>query len=701
MISADQRIDVRPGARLFDRVTAGAFLSYLALSVLIFGREVLVHPARVYLGQGPDPQGPIWLLVWWVYAISHHLNPLLTTEVWAPSGTNLVWSPSVLLLPSYLLYPITWMWGPIVSSNVLLLIAPALAGWSAFVLFRYIVHDFWPAWLGGCLFAFCPFILASMAEGALFILVFPVPLAVWATLRWIANELPARTFLVILVVLLVVQFLLAIEIFATVAFFGAICLCLAAASYTDKTRRLRSAALLIGSAYAISALILSPFFYYMFAFARPSGYIFSPWHTSIDLANFLIPTNVNELGQFLVFRKIASSFFAHLYDSNGYVGLPLMAIAALFTWKHWHDRTRRFVVLLFAGACVLAMGPFLEIAGRIIMPFPGAALMTLPLIDKAQPGRFMLYADLSLSLIVAIWLAEKKERRGLRWALGVAVILFMLPNLSASFWTTQAEIPVFFRTGIYRQYLTRGQTVLVLPFGLYGEGMLWQAATDMYFRTVGGYVGWVPPIPEEHSGWPIMSGFYQIAGVPQADDQLKAYMANHDVSAVILGRFAHYTSQPVDSQRGWLLSPTTDRERTETQALLASLRTQPLEIGGIILYRLAPQTLAPYRHLTALGMQRRAARARFEALLRAAERYLAEGGDPRSLSPERVQQLGLLPLDWFGGAVFSALSPFFNCRVVLGPAKPTGIAVGVEGSYDVLQPIFETYGANAGQNLFP
>src|SRR5258707_15852451 len=113
--SAGRCIDVRPDARLFDRVAAGAFLSYLALSVLIFGREVLVHPAMVYLGQGPDPQTPIWGLVWWVYSISHHLNPLLTTEVWAPAGTSLAWVPSVLLLPSYVLYPITWMWGPIVS----------------------------------------------------------------------------------------------------------------------------------------------------------------------------------------------------------------------------------------------------------------------------------------------------------------------------------------------------------------------------------------------------------------------------------------------------------------------------------------------------------------------------------------------------------------------------------------------------------
>ena len=145
------------------------------------------------------------------------------------------------------------------------------------MLFRYIVHDFWPAWLGRCSFAFCPFILASMAEGALFILVFPVPLAVWATLRRIANELTARTFLVILVVLLVVQFVLAIgSFFATHAFFGTICLCLAAPPYTDKTRTLRSAALLIGSAYAISVLILSPFFYYMFASARPTKSFTAP-----------------------------------------------------------------------------------------------------------------------------------------------------------------------------------------------------------------------------------------------------------------------------------------------------------------------------------------------------------------------------------------------------------------------------------------
>lgn len=91
-----------------------AFLSYLAGSVLIFGRGVLVHPASSYIGQGPDPQVYIWFLAWWAHALSHHLNPLLPKVVWAPSGGNLAWACDF-PLAACLLYPVTRLWGPIVS----------------------------------------------------------------------------------------------------------------------------------------------------------------------------------------------------------------------------------------------------------------------------------------------------------------------------------------------------------------------------------------------------------------------------------------------------------------------------------------------------------------------------------------------------------------------------------------------------------
>jgi hypothetical protein len=109
--------------QLFDRQAAGAFLSYLALSLLFFGRGVLAHPASVYLGRGPDPQLYIWFQAWWAHAISHHLNPFLTTAVWAPSGVNLAWTTDF-PLATCLLYPITRIWGPIVACNILHLVAP-------------------------------------------------------------------------------------------------------------------------------------------------------------------------------------------------------------------------------------------------------------------------------------------------------------------------------------------------------------------------------------------------------------------------------------------------------------------------------------------------------------------------------------------------------------------------------------------------
>jgi hypothetical protein len=705
MIQRIDAPDVRPVAQLFDRQAVSAFLSYLAVSLLIFGRGVLANPASVYLGRGPDAQQYIWFLAWWAHAISHHVNPFLTTAIWAPSGANMAWTTDF-PLAACLLYPITRLWGPIAACNVLRLIAPPLAGWSAFVLCRYIVRRFWPAWLGGWVFAFSPYMLTGMVGSLFLMLVFPVPLAVWATLRRLAGELEARSLVTILVVLLVVQFLSSPEIYASAALFGAIAIALAARMGPAEERaRLRSAASSIILAYAISAATLLPYLYYLFAFEMPRGLLFAPWQMCVDLVNFFVPTSLDQLGSLPLFGAIEYRLLNLLSESGGYLGLPLLAIIALFARERWRERSGKFVVLLFACACGLAMGPFLEVLGYRLLPLPGAGLAVIPLIDKALPARFIMYAYLVAAVVVAMWLAEKSERQTLRWSVGLAIIPFMAPNLSARFWTTPAQVPAFFGSGLYRQYLAPGETVIVLPFGLYGEGMLWQAAADMYFRMASGYVGWAPPIPEEHRDWPIMSGFYRIAGVPQAGDQLKAYLANHDVSAVILGPRSQYLVSQVDSQRTsatWLRWPTTDRERIAMHTLLASLDAQALEVGGITLYRLPPQTLAPYRQLTGLEMQQRAARVRFDALLLGAERYLSQGRSPAELSPQALQAFGLVPLDWFGGEPFPSRGhPIFHADSILRSLKNNAIEVGIEGSYAALNPTIDRYSAATSAIYFP
>jgi hypothetical protein len=708
MITNDQADSTSVSARLFDRQAAGAFLSYLAVSLLIFGRGVRAHPASVYLGLGPDAQQYIWFIAWWAHAISHRLNPFLASAVWAPSGANLAWTTDSPLAFS-LLSPITLLWGPIVSSNILRLIAPPLAGWSAFVLCRHVVRRFRPAWLGGYIFAFSPYILIAIADGPHLMLVFPVPLAVSATLRRLAGELKTHRYVAIITILLVVQFLMSPEVYTTTALFGAIALALAHRLAPEEERGpLVSAGSSIILAYAISAIALLPYLYYMFAFGAPHGLIFSPWRFSIDLVNFFVPTSLNRLGTLPIFGSISSRYNIELTEATGYIGLPLIAIVVLFVRERWHDRRGRFVICMLAIACVFAMGPVLQVLGHFLLPLPSAALTMVPLIDKALPSRFMMYAFLTLAVMVAMWLAEENGRRTLRWTLGLAIVPFMLPNLSPSFWTAPAEIPAFFSNGLYRQYLTPGETVVVLPYGLFGEGMLWQAAANFYFRMAGGFIGLAPPVPGEHSSWPIMSGLYKIAGVPDAEDQFKAYLANHDVGAVILGPRTQYLVLQLDSLRTaatWLRWPTIDRERIATDTLLASLDTHPLEVGGISLYRLAPQTLAPYRQLTALEMQQRAARARFDALLLGAERYLSQGRNPAQLTPQALQTFGLVPGDWFGGEPFPSHdhsgNPIFHVESILRVSKNNTIEVGIEGSYAALNPTIDRYSAGTSAIYFP
>jgi hypothetical protein len=702
--------DVTRPSRLYDRQAAGAFLVYLALSMLIFGRAIVGHLASVYVGRGPDPQLYIWFMGWWAYAISHGVNPFLTSVIWAPSGVNLAWTANM-PLAAWLVYPITRIFGPIVSYNLLCLLAPAFAGWSAFVLCRYVVQEWRPAMLGGLLFAFSPYVLSRMLGNMDLTLVWPIPLAAYVTLRRIDGNLGARGFVTALSILIAAQFLSFAEIVATATLFGAIAFLLAAPAMTpQERRRLSATATLVAAAYAVAAVIVSPYLYYMFAFPAPSGGIFSPWHFAIDLASLVIPTTVNQLGRVPFFPPIAYQFRAELAETGAYLGLPLLAVVILFARERWNAPGGRFLVHLLAVICVLAMGPRLEFAGRFVIGLPGSAFARLPLLDKALPARFMLYAYLVLAVMVAAWLAEDRGRKGgrkkLRWALGLAIIPFMLPNLSASYWATPAAIPPFFSTGLYRQYVAPAETVIVLPYGILGEAMLWQAATGMYFRMAGGYVSFAPPVPGEHSRWPIMAGLYQLRGVPGAGDQLKAYLANNGVGAVIVGPRRQYRVGAIDGRptaTTWLRAPTLAPERDATSAILDSLGVPAIEAGGVTLYQLSPQVLSPYRNLTALAMERRAERARFEALLLGAERYLDAGGDLVSLSPQYAQQLGLLPHGWFGGAFLGTgdSNPIFHSEVMLAPAGPNGILVGIEGRYDSLEPIIRSYGADATRIYFP
>ncbi|MGA8569281.1 MAG: hypothetical protein WB580_15930 [Candidatus Binataceae bacterium] len=698
-------LDVTPDAHLFDRQSAGAFASYLALSLFFFGRGLFGNFSSYVIGKGPDPGVFVWLMTWWPHAIIHSLNPLLARVVFAPGGANLAWAfldPLAMLLA----LPLTLTAGPIAAHNAVMLVAPALDGWAAFVLCRYLARSYWPAWLGGYIFSFSPYILGGMQGHEHVLLVFPIPLMVWLALRRLAGEISVRRLVVGMVVLLIVQFGCLIEALATVALAAAIAFGFGLLfTEGDTKKRLWSLVAPLALACATSAALLSFFLYFMFAYGFQRGIIYSPWLFSADLFGFIIPSPLNALGQLHLLATFTAKFQTNLFEAGAYISPPLFLVVALYARSHWRTPVGRLLVDLLIIMCVLTMGPWLEIAGRLTIGLPWLVLGDLPLLNKALPARLSVYVFLILAIIVSIWFSSTTARAGSKGLLGAAIVLLGLPNLAAGYWIRPVYLPSFFSTAAYRQYLAPGEVVLVLPFGWQGDCMLWQASTDMYFNLAGGYVSYVPLMPYEYTQWPITMGLYNIAGVPDLGEQLKTFLANHSVSAIIVGD-QRYQLTKFDG------GPTLDvpirvatgpRERGEIAQLLETLGIAPLEIGGVRLYRIPPQMLAPYRQLTALEMQQRAARARFEALLLAAQRYLARGRDPAKLTPQAVQALGLVPLDWFGGKPFPKYSgnPAFNTDSTLAVSKKDTIEIGIEGSYPALKPIIDHYGDQASAIYFP
>ncbi len=91
------------------------------------------NPTSTVLCQCGDPGQAVWFMAWVPYAITHGHNPLFTTRMLSgQGGANLLESTSY-LLPSFLLAPVTWLFGATVSFNAAETIAPVLSGWAMYL----------------------------------------------------------------------------------------------------------------------------------------------------------------------------------------------------------------------------------------------------------------------------------------------------------------------------------------------------------------------------------------------------------------------------------------------------------------------------------------------------------------------------------------------------------------------------------------
>ena len=467
---------------------------FMVLALVYFGGALTDPTHRCACWAGADPETYMWFLSWWPHAILHGHNPFETTSLFAPDRVNL---GALILIPgaATVLAPITLLFGPMVSYNLLAVAAPVLAASFAFALCRYVTGRLLPSLAGGYVFGFSPYVLGHMMGHADLLMIFPLPAIVLVALRRFDRRISRRRATVYLLLLLLALYLSSPETTLTFVIVGAVTLALAYALASDRRADLIEVVRVVITAGLIAVVLLSVFIYYAL-----TGDLTTPFFNGFpdygaDGLGWVVPTAMVRLGR-AWFSHVSAQFVGGVPENGVYIGVPLALIVARYAITRWSAVATRILLIALGVIVVLATGAHLHIAGFVTLPMPWGWLRHLPLLSRAIPLRLGVYVFLIVAVVLALWLAQPRPGAwgAGKWAVALVGLALLFPNLGQGWWSTRPPNPSFFTTQAYRHYLTRDETVLVVPWGPDSDGMLWQAETGFWYRQTGAYLGALLPV---------------------------------------------------------------------------------------------------------------------------------------------------------------------------------------------------------------
>jgi hypothetical protein len=473
------------------RRALAAYLLYQALAVVIWAAPILPRFTRQHVGTGlGDSRYWQWALAWTPWAISHGMSPLHTNYLFPPSGVDLAWSAFV-PGPALVAWPVTALLGPLTALNLLLVMAPALAGWACYLVCRRLTDRFWPSLVGGYLFGFSAYFAGNAVGFVNLMLIFPVPLLVYMVIRRVEGSLGSVAFVAGFAALLVALFSVSTEVFGTATVFGAIAFAGALAFGGRVRRRLLDTGVLMLLAGAIAAIALFPYLRDVVSHAPDQPLHRTDTASAADLWSFVVPPVDMRLGGH-AFAPLLNRLTSHpILDGLGYVGIAVLVMLVGFGITERRRRSTWLLLVFVALVSLFVLGPVLHIAGKPHGSLPGKLFADAPLIQSALPSRFAAYSALAIGVIAAMWLSHAAGRWAwVRWAIVLAAAVSVFP--SPPHHSVPQRVPGFLSSGQVEEVLQQGEVVYAIP-GRRGDEMLWQATAGYWFRLAEGYIGPLPP----------------------------------------------------------------------------------------------------------------------------------------------------------------------------------------------------------------
>jgi hypothetical protein len=370
-----------------------------------------------------DSGQEVWYLAWAAHAVAHLQDPLRTNWINYPYGADLADNTSM-PLAGVIGLPITFLFGPVATFNVLFSLAFAGSASAFFFVLRRFTTFMPAAFIGGLLYGFSPY-MVGQGEGHLFLLLAPVP----PLMLLLGDEILVRQRWkwwlagIVLGLLMIVQLGWSAEILACTIAVACIAVVLCAIARRHLIReRLRY----VIKAVVLGFVVLLPVAAW-FAIVSRTGpeHLAGPVHPvkvlaglSTDVAGLFIPT-VNQHFSFGLsttgtsFLRLAARTSSSVPDpaENGsYVGIPILLLMAAGLYRFRRDGLVLFSIAMAAVSALLSMGSYLHVWGHDShIPLPFVFLTKLPFVQSEVASRYTLFMWLFIGLAVAVILDRARR----------------------------------------------------------------------------------------------------------------------------------------------------------------------------------------------------------------------------------------------------------------------------------------------------
>jgi hypothetical protein len=370
-------------------------LIYLALGVLVWWHAWSGGPSVTMAGGSPDPAQHAWSLAWALHAIERRENPFFTRAIYAPAGVNLLDNTSILAV-GVLFAPVTALFGPIVSFDVAVTLAPVASALAAFFAVNRYARWQPAAFVGGLCYGFGPFLATDLRFGHLHLTFLAVPPLICLALDelFIRQRRPPLRVGLVLGVLVIVQFFISTELLALTVIIGFTALAVLALTHRRQAlaaARFAAPGLAAGFCLAAAALAYPAWF----AISGPRHFT-GPVFSIINNLTATLAASVVPHGE-----RPGVGFIS---GGNGaYLGAPLLLVlvVARVVWRR--DATLRFAMVMAAIAYLASLGPTLRVTQASTgIPLPAWVFPHLPLLDSIVPSHFGLFVDFFVGMALAV-----------------------------------------------------------------------------------------------------------------------------------------------------------------------------------------------------------------------------------------------------------------------------------------------------------